>query len=302
MTTISHTQNKCCPICGGLLALCLLEISKPDRFELNAGVEEAGYKRRWMECSKCGAAINSHPDGVVEKLATIASGYYEVDLKTSSVSQKYHQVMSLPSASSDNALRVKRIGKFVTDWQEQMGLSQQCLRVLDIGAGTGVFLSKFMSEEAKLSRVWRGLAFEPDQMAAAHLRALEMFEVRHGLYTQNSDIRDVDLCTLNKVVEHLVDPIDLIRQASTSLAATSGVLYVEVPAKETIFCRPSYDNILGALHHQLYDLCSLDRALRAAGMVVMRLERIYEPSGKISIVGFAVMPDAASVMQGKGKK
>ena len=98
------------------------------------------------------------------------------------------------------------------------------------------------------------------------------------------------------------NPVSLIRQASTSLGPSWGLLYVEVPAKETFVCRPPEDNILGALHHQLYDFRSLDCAFRAAGMVAIHLERIYEPSGKIFIAGFAVMHDAISVMHSKGKK
>jgi 2-polyprenyl-3-methyl-5-hydroxy-6-metoxy-1,4-benzoquinol methylase len=302
MTPSNYSRKVCCPICGGSIGVCLLEILNPDRFEVYAGVEAAGYKRQWSECTNCGAAINIHPSGVVEKLAAISSGYYEIDLKASSVSQKYQQVMSLPSASSDNALRVKRVGEFVADWRLRVGVCQSRMRVLDIGAGTGVFLSKFISEEARINRIWEGCAFEPDDNAAAHLRTLKMFKVNHGLFTRSATIHNVDLCTLNKVVEHLLDPVDLMREAATSLNPTSGVLYVEVPAKETIECRTAADNILGALHHQLYDICSLDFAFRAAGMAVMRLERIYEPSGKISIAGFAVMPEAVSIMQNRCMK
>lgn len=302
MTLTKTSVATCCSICGGTLGSSLVEISEPDRFERHAGITEVGYVRRWLECSKCGAAINVHPDGVVEKLAAIASGYYEIDLQGSSVSQKYQQVMDLPASGSDNAMRVARIGSFIAEWHRLACLNRPTLRVLDIGAGTGVFLSKFISEEGKLDRTWGGLACEPDELAAAHLRALKMFDVRQGLFAPSSDMQNFDLCTLNKVVEHLLDPVDLIRQAGTALTPTTGVLYVEVPAKETIFCRPSNDNILGALHHHLYDLSSLDAALRAAGMVPMRLERIYEPSGKISIVGFAVKPEAVTILQARGKK
>ena len=295
-TTIS------CSICGGTLGRSLVEILQPDRFERHAGVSEVRYVRRWLECLKCGAAINVHPAGVVDKLASIASGYYEVDLKGSSVAEKYHQVMALPANSSDNAMRVVRIAAFLADWHRLAGLSRSTLRVLDIGAGTGVFLSKFLSEERKFNRTWKGVAFEPDALAAAHLRTLNKFDVRQELFCQNSESQCFDLCTLNKVVEHLLSPVDLIHQAATAVEPTAGALYVEVPAKETIYCRAPDDNILGALHHQLYDLSSLDAALRAAKLVPMRLERIYEPSGKISIVGFAVKPEAVSMLQTRGKK
>jgi 2-polyprenyl-3-methyl-5-hydroxy-6-metoxy-1,4-benzoquinol methylase len=302
MPSTNTSVAACCSICAGALAGSLLEISEPDRFERHVGIAEAGYVRRWLECSNCGAAINVHPVGVVRRLTELASGYYDVDLKGSSVSDKYRQVMNMFATSSDNAMRVKRIGSFVADWHERDCLKRPTLKVLDIGAGTGVFLSKFISEEAKLDRNWEGVAFEPDEHAATHLRTLKMFDVRQSLFSASFGPQNFELCTLNKVVEHLLDPVDLIRQAGTALAPTTGILYVEVPAKETIFCRPSNDNILGALHHQLYDLSSLDVALRAGGLVPVRLERIYEPSGKISIVGFAVRLEAVAKLQARGKK
>lgn len=79
----------------------------------------------------------------------------------------------------------------------------------------------------------------------------------------------------------MLSPVDLIRQAATAIEPNTGALYIEVPAKETISCRPPGDNILGALHHQLCDLSSLDASLRAARLVPMGLKRIYEHSGKI---------------------
>lgn len=295
-----HNNMECCQICGGQLTRELLVIRDPDRFEVHVGIERLGYLRRWMECGQCGAAINVYSEIVAEKLASLATGYYEVDFKSTTIGKKYEVVMALPKALSDNALRVARIRTFLADWMPNVNHVHR--RVLDIGAGTGVFLAKFLMEEGRFGQKWLANAIEPDSVAAAHLRGLGLFEVTEGLFKEGLGFDGFDLCTLNKVVEHLVDPIELLRQACTALSPNRGVLYVEVPAKETIDCRPHDDNILGALHRQLYDIGSLNAALKKAGLEAIRLERIYEPSGKISIVGFAVRRELVQVLQARGAK
>ncbi|MGH8704621.1 MAG: class I SAM-dependent methyltransferase, partial [Burkholderiales bacterium] len=121
------------------------------------------------------------------RLEAIAAGYYEVDLAGSSVAEKYAKVMALPAEKSDNAQRVLRIRRF---------LESRPGRVLDVGAGTGVFLSRFLTENT----TWTGVGVEPDPAAAAHLRSLKRFEVIEGLFTPALRLGGFDLVTLNKVV------------------------------------------------------------------------------------------------------
>ena len=297
------TANKkfeCCQVCGGELTRELIAIRSPDRFELHVGIEPAGYVRRWMECDRCGAAINVYSGMVKEKLQRLAAGYYEVDFKGTTIDKKYEFVMALPPERSDNAMRVARVHRFLEHWMPND--QPYCAKALDIGAGTGVFLAKFLTEATRRGQRWEPNAVEPDPLAAAHLRRLGMFQVTEGLFTPGPSFEGFDLCTLNKVVEHLADPVELLRQAGTVLSSNRGVLYVEVPAKETIDCRPTNDNILGALHRQLYDIGSLNTALTRAGLEVIQVERIYEPSGKISIVGFAVRNELIRILRDGGLK
>jgi len=289
-----------CQICKGALVRELLVIHAPDRFELHAGVDPWGYRRRWIECERCGAAINVYPKTVADKLAVISSAYYEVDFVEGDIGKKYEAVMTLPETLSDNAQRVARIRNFLGGFSPYDFSASRS--VLDIGAGTGVFLAKFMLEEANVGHHWRPIAIEPDPVAARHLRGLGLFDVRQSLFAEGHGFMGFDLCALNKVVEHVVDPVKLLREASRALSPAKGLLYVEVPAKETIVCRAEDDNILGALHNQLYDICSLNFAFQEAGLEPIRLERVYEPSGKISIVGFAVRPERVQALRGGGVK
>ena len=268
-----------CAICGGRLDRELLRITEPDRFERHVGIHRDGYERSWVECARCGAATNVQAPQNVSRLREIASGYYEVDLAGSSIAEKYAKVMSLNAAHSDNAQRVLRIQAFLRD----RGLTGG--RALDIGAGTGVFLSRFLGQAPALQ--WKAVAVEPDPVAAQHLRSLGMFDVVEALFGRALDLGAFQLVTLNKVVEHLPEPVGLVREAATALADTGSVLYVELPDKLTVRERAPSDNILGALHCHLYDADSVKTLLMAAGLRPLKVDRVYEPSGKISVFAFA---------------
>lgn len=275
-----------CAICGGAIRRELLRIRQPDRFESHVGIPQDGYVRRWVECDGCGVAENVHAQGVLERLDSLSSGYYEVDFQAGTIGEKYALVMSLPSALSDNAQRVARIRRFLGQWQAEEAAPR---KVLDIGAGTGVFLSRFLDEAMAAGERWSAIAVEPDQVAATHLRSLGRFEVEARVFAAGGGFAGFDLVALNKVIEHLANPVALLADAATALRA-GGVMYVEVPDKATLYHRAPSDNILGALHRHLYDVRSLDAALGRAGLRVLGIERLFEPSGKISLAAFAVSP------------
>ena len=266
-----------CSVCGAGLARELLRIPGPDRFERHVGIGDEDYERVWVECSSCGAATNVQKPENRRKLESIAAGYYEIDLAGGSVTDKYAKVMALPADKSDNAQRVLRIRAFLEADRPGPG------KVLDIGAGTGVFLSRFLEQAPG----WRGLAVEPDPDAAQHLRSLRRFQVVEGLFGPALGLADFDLVTLNKVVEHLPEPLGLVRAAAGALEPRSGVLYLELPDKLTASERAPSDNILGALHCHLYDSSSIVTLLQRAGLRPLKVERIFEPSGKISVYAFA---------------
>jgi SAM-dependent methyltransferase len=267
-----------CAICGGTLQQELLRVLEPDRFERHVGIGREGYQRSWVECERCGAVTNVQEPENVARLNAIAAGYYEVDLAGSSVAEKYAKVMGLPPERSDNAQRVARIRAFLSGRGIRGG------RALDIGAGTGVFLSRFLQEAGE---AWQGFAVEPDPVAAAHLQSLGKFMVIRDLFHPRLGLDGFNLVTLNKVVEHLSSPVALVRDAATALARRDGVLYIELPDKATIRERPPSDNILGALHCHLYDTLSVKVLVKAAGLSLLDVDRVLEPSGKISVFAFA---------------
>ena len=258
-----------CAICTGSTGREILRISQPDRFEQSIGVSAHGYQRCWIECSTCGAATNVLPQVSADKLSVLRSAYYEVDFANSNIGEKYSRVMALPASQSDNAGRVARVIDFARQWF----LPDTAPRVLDIGAGTGVFLSRLIDQTGG---DWPCVGLEPDPQAAAHLRQLGKFAVIEAMYQGQPDLKNFGLITLNKVLEHIADPVPFLKMVTGSMRRDDSLLYIEVPDKLTTSLRPPSDNILGALHCHLYDPVSIGYLARAAGIEIVRIDRIRE--------------------------
>jgi 2-polyprenyl-3-methyl-5-hydroxy-6-metoxy-1,4-benzoquinol methylase len=288
MQSGSESAAAACAICNGALGRTLVEIREPDRFEKHVGIATTGYRRSWIACDQCGSATDVYGQDAHRRLSEIAAGYYEVDFSGSSIGEKFARVMSMPRSQSDNAHRVERVLWLLEEWNFLARRPRGALRVLDIGAGTGVFLAKLLEQAATRNIDVSATGVEPDPRAAAHLRGLGRFEVIEGLYSAQLGLTGFDLCTINKVLEHIPQPEVLLRAAAAALVQPGGVLYVEVPDVLTASHRPPSDNVLGALHHHLYSPAGLEQLGARVGLRVLQLNRVFEPSGKISIGAFMV--------------
>jgi len=289
---VGDPVKEACRLCAGQDQRVKLVIERPDRFERAAGIAEAGYERYWLECDACGLLNDCYGHDIS---SIYSDQYYDPAVEGETVRERFKRVLALPNAGSDNWARVQRIKDFVQR-QRPAGCAgtPTALSAMDIGSGTGIFLYRLM--EAMPG--WQATAVEPSPQACEHLRTLGQIsaaasaccdlEVIEGYYTaQVAHRQRYDLVTLNKVVEHLPDPVQLVRDAGEALKP-NGILYVEVPDKATAEHRPATDNILGALHYCLFDAATLAMTFTRAGLSPVQIQRYVEPSGKITVSGFAV--------------
>jgi SAM-dependent methyltransferase len=95
--------------------------------------------------------------------------------------------------------------------------------LIDIGSGPGVFL------EAAKNRGWEVLGVEPNIFAAEHTKNIG-FDVINEMYDRelSQKLKKFDLVNLTLVLEHIVNPIDLIRLAYNQLN-TNGIISIVVP-------------------------------------------------------------------------
>jgi len=281
-----------CLICGGKLGKILLNITQPDRFEKAIGID-GKYLRRWVECSVCGTASNIMKQSVEKALAKISSSYYDYEFKTANMLRaRYDKVMGLPPNSSDNYHRVRRIEGFINRYSVA---GDGMPYLLDIGAGMGVFLSVFHQRNR---RIWKTCGMEPDAMAARHLRSISnrrFTVIESRLEDYSPAAVKYKLCTLNKILEHIKKPVPFLGKIGGMLD-DNGFVYLEMPDKTTIRHRPSTDNILGSLHHYLFDFKGMGILLEKAGFIPLSIEREFEPSGKITIYAFAAKKMAVNML------
>jgi len=276
-----------CTICQKKLGRTVLSILSPDRFEISVGINGNNYIREWVLCENCKCLTNILPIDSLNKVDSLRRNYYEVDFSGGNVRDKYLSVMSLHPDKSDNVGRVNRVFEFSKSWFPSTIFEN--LKVLDIGAGTGVFLSKLSDASDQYSWEFKGI--EPDPKAAKHLRELGKFEVYEGLFQGQYNFKGFHLITLNKVLEHIEKPLNLLSDIRKIMCGTSSLLYVEVPDKITAEIRMPNDNILGALHCHLYDFQTIMYFADKLNFELLKVQRIKEPSGKLTIFAFLTLPD-----------
>lgn len=287
-----ETVRIACRLCGCTDQRVKLVIDRPDRFERAAGIAEAGYRRYWLDCAGCGLLNNHYAHDLS---AVYESDYYDPAVEGESVRARFERILAMPNAGSDNWARVQRIKQFVEGYRAAWVGDAPPASVLDIGAGTGIFLYRYL----EACPGWSATAVEPVPQACEHLRSLSEVANTDPACTAVRGVQGFyragmpelagerfGLVALNKVVEHLADPVALVRDAGEALAP-GGVLYVEVPDKATADHRPATDNILGALHFALFDAATLARVFDRAGLATLQVQRYTEPSGKITVSGFA---------------
>ena len=136
-------------------------------------------------------------------------------------------------------------------------------RVIDVGCGDGNFLSRI----AHTNKV--GLEYNPAAIARARARGLD---VRAGSLADFPD-ESADVITLFQVLEHLVNPLKALREATRALRG-SGWLLLSVP---------NNDGFMGeAIHHPSnapphHPLRWTRRALRyLPGLLPVRLDEIID--------------------------
>ena len=278
-----------CVICGNHATDVVLEVREPDRFERSVGVSSIGYSRKLLDCNSCGLVTNVLPSQSQELLADIRESYYEVDFADDSIAEKYSRIMGLKHANSDNRQRVDRIIHFFGGSASNLGT----MSVVSVGEGLGVFLSALREI---VGTSWHLDAIESDPLVASHLRDLGLFGVIQGSFPGTLETSEPEsqgclesgynLVTLNKVLEHLEEPVAFLGTVSRLMASEKSILYIEVPDKASIEALPTNDNAMGPLHCHLYSMASLLMCIEKSGLSCVEIGRITEPSGKRSLYAF----------------
>ena len=134
-------------------------------------------------------------------------------------------------------------------------------RILDIGASSGLLLNTF--RESFGSAV---MGVEPGDAYRAHAEKqdIPMFASIDALIETNP--AKFDLISMIHVLEHLPDPLGVLRMIRTELLKESGILLLEVP---NFYAHDSYE----LAHLACYTPHTLQQVLRQAGYHVFFFQR-----------------------------
>lgn len=236
------------------------------------------YRRDLWQCGACGHVVNQHGYQSHE----IYSGDYVDSTYGDRMEATFRRIMSFPPEQSDNRQRVLRIDAFA----QSSGLIGR--RALDVGSGLGVFPA------ALKEKGWDCQALDPDPRAAAHIRDTAGVPALMGDFTQlepsGGQARSFDLITFNKVLEHVLEPVEMLRRSLMWLKE-GGLVYIELPDGENALldAGPEREEFF-IEHYDAYSMASIALLIRQAGFQCLNIERLIEPSGKYTLAAFAIAP------------
>lgn len=233
------------------------------------------YRRGYDRCGLCGHWFSTH----TMDLTAIYGGDYMDATYGNKMRATYDRIMALPPERSDNTGRAACVAAFA---KRHLPPSDRRPRLLDIGSGLAVFPAR-MREAG-----WDCTALDPDPRAAEHARDVARVAAVTGdfLTVDRAALGRFEAITLNKVLEHVENPLDMLR-AVVPLLAPGGFLYIEVPDGEAASAEGPGREEFFIEHHHVFSAASLAMMVERAGFTLLSLERLREPSTKFTLRAFA---------------
>lgn len=226
------------------------------------------YPRKFVYCANCVHWTSSLIDSVVIQYESeYAESTYGSDVK-----ERYQRIIDLPIDRSDNRQRVKWITSAVSESLSFM----PGMRLLDVGSGLGVF------PHVMSGLGWNVLGVEPNIHLCLHLRNLREFGVHEGDLNSLGKGELFQLITLNKVLEHIQDPIATLVETQRFLEP-AGLLYLEVPDGEEASRHGFGREEFFVEHLHVFSMLSAMSMVRRAGYQMVKAAKVVEPSGKFTL-------------------
>jgi SAM-dependent methyltransferase len=255
-----------CPLCGGRELETVFRYDRPPAGETPFGLDE--YEREYRRCSLCGHFLSVTSIDLDE---LYSGAYVDATYSADGIASTYERIMSLPPERSDNLQRVARITQRLGDRG----------KLLDVGSGLAVFPARM--QEAG----WDCTALDPDPRAVEHARTAAAVEAVCADFMQAGGLGSFDLVTLNKVLEHVPEPVTMLARVREFVAA-NGRVYIELPDGEAAATDPDGPNreefFIEHLH--VFSMSSMSLLADRAGLTTLHAERIREPSGKYTLFAF----------------
>jgi SAM-dependent methyltransferase len=267
-----------CPICKGNNHRTVFVYSEPPQGEIRFSCSSSGpYYREIRQCTACNHYVSEHGMDL--------AGLYCGDYVNSNygdeegMAHSFNRIISLDASRSDNTGRVQRIVEFAGSFFSSVVSNRPDLTLLDVGSGLGVFT--YGMKKAG----WDCTAVETDERAVRHTREVVGVKAVHGDFTSVKGLGRYHVVTFNKVLEHVADPIAMLRKSRKNLAG-GGFVYVEVPDGEMAEGEGKEREEFCIDHLHVFSHASLALMANRSGYEPVLIERLREPSTKFTLRGF----------------
>lgn len=265
-----------CDFCSSKTYTLIREFSTPPHGEDTLGISPQDYRRALISCVECGHYYNQHAYG--QQLKDGYQSDYRKKAYGEEMRRSFERIMSLPPGESNNLLRIKRLHQVLAEF----GFAKHG-RLLDIGSGTAIFGA------AMKQQGWDVTAADVDPVSTAHARDVAGLKIATGYFldiqlASLEDARPFELVTLNKVLEHVEAPIAIAMLRHTrDFLVPNGFVYIELPDGESAAQISPERAEFFLEHFGAFSMASMALLAKRAGLTSRWMERVQEPSGKLTL-------------------
>lgn len=269
-----HNRKQTCPMCGDTSFTKVFHYDEPPKVEIRFNFSSSGkYKREILSCKNCAHFISVHEMDTSELYSGdyVTSNYGD----EAGIVRTFEKIIGLDPSKSDNEGRARRVNEFADKY-----LAPGTPRtILDIGSGLCVFLYRMKKFG------WDGTALDPDARSSKHAREHVGVKALTGDFMTMKVAERYNVVTLNKVLEHVADPIAMLKKVRDCVS-DSGFVYIELPDGEEA-ARDSKEREEFTIDHlHCFSAASMALLAQKAGFTVHTLERLREPSSKYTLRAF----------------
>jgi hypothetical protein len=267
-----QTLKKC--LCGdGEFSVVFEYVSPPEgetAFSFSPGCK---YQRNISKCDKCGHYLSMHDmdlTGLYD--GDYVDALYQDDDK---FLETFYRIRNLDKSESDNFARVDRVLGFAK--KHLPGVKSP--KALDVGSGLCVFLDRLKDSG------WDCTALDTDPRQVQHAKDIVGINAILGDFTETVELGQFHLIALNKVLEHVIDPVTMLNRCHGFLEA-GGFVYLEVPDGERAALDGKDREEFYIDHWHMFIPESLEILTANAGFKIIEMKRLKEPSTKYTIYAF----------------
>lgn len=272
MSVNEFAEIQQCPICSGTSLEKKFSYASPPEGESSFSFgDDNFYYREYLQCQFCRHLVSSSRIDISGLYSGnyVASNYKDME----GIHKNFERIISLDPNESDNAGRTARINEFA---KRHFNNDISCRTLLDVGSGLGVF------PYAMKQSGWECTALDPDDNAVVHLENFVGVRAVKGDFLTVSELDAFDVITFNKVLEHVNDPIAMLKKSRSYLEG-GGFVYVEVPDGEMAAIDGQDREEFYIDHLHVFSFSSVAILAQKAGFMPLLVERLREPSTKYTL-------------------